>query len=146
MTESEREIRQSGHMSDAEALMWVFESDPWLSSAMGSLLILDGPVDIDRFTHQMDEASRTFVRLRERVDEGLPITTPRWVPDSNFDLANHVTERTLPAPGGVRELLDLTAEVINTPFDREKPLWQFVAVSESRPPVSCTSKVKLSEP
>ena len=126
-----REVRQSGHMSETEALMWAAERDPWLSSAMGSVLVLDRPADMKRLRRQLDEASHTFLRLRERVDEGIRLTTPRWVIDPDFDLDHHLSERTLPGPGGWRELLDLAAEVINSPFERDRPLWHFVSVSGS---------------
>lgn len=130
-TGDRREVRHSGHMSETEALMWAAERDPWLSSAMGSVLVLDRPADMTRLRRQMTEASHTFLRLRERVDEGLRLTTPRWVVDADFDLDNHLTERTLPKPGGWRELLDMTAEIINSPFDRDRPLWHFVSVRGS---------------
>ena len=130
-TGRQREVRHSGHMSETEALMWAAERDPWLSSAMGSVLVLDRPADMTRLRRQMIEASHTFLRLRERVDDGLRLTTPRWVVDDDFDLDNHLTERTLPQPGGWRELLEMTAEIINSPFDRSRPLWHFVSVRGS---------------
>lgn len=75
---SDREIRQSEHMTETEALMWAAESDPYLSSGMGSLFVLDEKPDFDRFLATMERASHTLLRLREKVDEGLGVAPPRW--------------------------------------------------------------------
>lgn len=123
-----REIRQSSHMTETEALMWAAESDPWLSSGMGSVFVLDEAPDFDRFIESMERASHSLLRLRERVEDGLGISPPRWVIDDQFDIEQHVRRVTLPKPGGRRELLDLAAQVFQDPFDVHRPLWQFVAV------------------
>lgn len=128
MTERQREIRQSTHMTETEALMWAAESDPWLSSGMGSVFVLDTSPDYESFVAKMEEASHSLLRLRERVEEGIGIAPPRWVIDDEFDIREHVRHVQLPAPGGVRELLDLAAQVFQDPFDVHRPLWQFVVV------------------
>ena len=38
------ELRFEQKMSDAEAMMWNVEKDPWLSSSFGTMTILDRPV------------------------------------------------------------------------------------------------------
>nr|WHV03897.1 putative wax ester synthase/acyl-CoA:diacylglycerol acyltransferase [uncultured bacterium] len=128
MTGAEREIRQSGHMTETEALMWAAESDPWLSSGMGSVFLLDESPDYDAFVTKIEEASKSMLRLRERVVDGLGIAPPRWVLDDEFDIREHVRHVRLPSPGGVRELLDMAAQVFQDPFDVHRPLWQFVVV------------------
>lgn len=131
MSQTDRELHESGRMSDLEALMWSAERDPMLSSAIGSVLILDKAPDFERFIASMERASRRLLRLRERVDEGLGLAPPRWVIDGAFDIANHVEHETLPGPGGERELLDRAAEVFSEPFAEARPLWRFIAVKGS---------------
>jgi WS/DGAT/MGAT family acyltransferase len=131
MSATERELHAGSRMTELEAMMWAAERDPVLSSAMGSLFVLDTAPDFERFTESMEQASRTLLRLRERVEEGMGIAPPRWIIDDSFDIANHVRFETLPAPGGERELLDLTASVFTEPFATDKPLWTFVAVKGS---------------
>jgi diacylglycerol O-acyltransferase len=131
MTDELREIRQSSRMTETEALMWAAESDPWLSSGMGSVFILDAAPDFDRFVETMERASHTLLRLRERVVDGLGIAPPSWVIDDEFDIHEHVRHVKLPSPGGVRELLDIAAQVFQDPFDVHRPLWQFIAVEGS---------------
>jgi WS/DGAT/MGAT family acyltransferase len=48
------------------------------------------------------------------------------VEDSSFDLHHHVRRVTLPSPGTRRELEDLAVLVMADPFDRSRPLWEFV--------------------
>jgi hypothetical protein len=36
-------------MSDAEALMWNVEKDPWLNPSGGMVSICDRPIDFDQF-------------------------------------------------------------------------------------------------
>ena len=48
--------------------------------------------------------------------------------DPDFDLDFHLRWVALPAPGTERQLLDLAAGIINDPFDRTRPLWEFVVV------------------
>ncbi len=116
-------------MTETEALMWALESDPWLSSGMGSLFLLDDQPDFERFTAAMLSASFTLTRLRERVVDGIGIAPPRWVVDDEFDISDHVRHVQLPDPGGLEELLELTAKTFADPFDPARPLWEFIVVS-----------------
>lgn len=116
-------------MSDAEALMWNIEKDPWLSSNIGTLVLLDKPIDADRFQKKMAGAIAGYDRLTQRVVSPLGRwAPPRWETDPEFDLRHHLQRVALPSPGVEKDLLDLTARVIETPFDRTRPLWQFVVV------------------
>lgn len=128
MSETTRDIRQSTRMTETEALMWAAESDPWLSSGMGSVFVLDAAPDFERFVETMERASHSMLRLREKVDDSGGIAPPRWVLDEDFDVYEHVRQVKLPGKGGVRELLDLAAQVFQDPFDVHRPLWQFIAV------------------
>ncbi len=56
------------------------------------------------------------------------MSTPAWVPDAEFDLDAHVREIMLPAPGSMRQLLDLAAQLYAEPLDRTRPLWRFVVI------------------
>ena len=53
---------------------------------------------------------------------------PVWRDDPAFDIAHHVTERPLSAPGTEAELLKLCAEVVSTPLTRGRPLWELTFV------------------
>jgi WS/DGAT/MGAT family acyltransferase len=53
---------------------------------------------------------------------------PVWVEDPDFDLDYHVRRAALPAPGGLDELAELTAEIAGRPLDRRRPLWELWVV------------------
>lgn len=116
-------------MSDAEGLMWRLEKDPYLSSTFANVTILDQRPDMDRLRRRMERASRTIPRLRQRVVPApANLAPPVWDDDPDFDLDLHVRRIALPKPGNMRQLLDLATLVVADPFDRTRPLWQFVVV------------------
>jgi diacylglycerol O-acyltransferase len=120
-------------MSDAEGLMWRLEKDPYLSSTFAAVTILDKSPDFDRLLTRMERAVRVVHRLGQRV-QPVPVnlSAPTWVDDSNFDLRFHVRHIALPKPGTMRQLLDLASLIAGDPFDRTRPLWQFVIVDGLR--------------
>ena len=116
-------------MSDAEGLMWRLEKDPHLSSTFANVSILDRPPDVDRLRRRMERATAVIPRLRQRVHSTpANVSPPLWVEDSDFDIDFHVRRVALPAPGTMRQLLDYVTLVVADPFDRTRPLWQFVVV------------------
>jgi diacylglycerol O-acyltransferase / wax synthase len=120
-------------MSDAEGLMWRLEKDPHLSSTFAAVTILDRPPDFDRLLARMDRAVRVVERLGQRVQPApANLSSPAWVDDTNFDLRYHVRHIALPKPGTMRQLLDLASLIASDPFDRTRPLWQFVQVDGLR--------------
>src|SRR4249919_539173 len=63
-------------------------------------------------------------RYRQRVRSvPLELGRPVWVDDLAFDLADHIGEVALPAPGDDAALSALMADLMSTPLDRERPLW-----------------------
>ena len=116
-------------MTDAEGLMWRLEKDPYLSSTFGNVTILDRKIDFDHLRRRMDRAVHVIPRLRQRVQPApANLNAPLWVDDPQFDLDYHVRHLALPKPGSVRQLLDLATLITADPFDRTRPLWQFVLV------------------
>ena len=124
-----REQRFERRMSDAEALMWNVEKDPWLNPSGGSLAMLDRPLDVDHFRAQLATAVAAVPRLRERVTASLGrFSPPVWAADPEFDLDYHIRRIALPAPGDERQLLDLISAIYQDPYDRTRPLWMFYVI------------------
>ena len=115
-------------MSDAETLMWNIERDPWLNPSGAMLTILDRSLDINQFTNRIAQAVAMIPRLAERVVPTLGPLPPRWVPDPEFDLSHHVRHISLPSPRTPRQLFDLCTTFHADPYDRSRPLWQFVVI------------------
>jgi diacylglycerol O-acyltransferase / wax synthase len=120
-------------MSDAEGLMWRLEKDPHLSSTFANVTLLDRPPDFEQLVRRMERATLVVERLRQRV-QAVPVnlSAPMWVDDSNFDIRYHVRHMALPKPGSMRQLLDLASLIACDPFERTRPLWQFVVVDGVR--------------
>jgi WS/DGAT/MGAT family acyltransferase len=117
------------HMSGLEAMMWNVERDPWLDPNGGGVAIYDRPVDVDHFRRCMKQAVADVPRLRQRVAPGLgPLSTPRWVPDHEFDLDWHIRRIGAPGDGSLRELLDYFTPWLQDSYDRSRPLWMYVVV------------------
>ena len=65
---------------------------------------------------------------RRVVDVPFGLHHPVWVEDPDFDLDYHVRRAALPAPGGLDELAELTAEIAGRQLDRRRPLWEMWVV------------------
>ena len=116
-------------MSDAEALMWNIEKDPWLNPSGAMVSICDRPIDFEQFRIRMRHAALHIPRLRQRVIPGFGrLSTPAWAFDPEFDFDHHLRHITLPSPGTKRDLLDLATRLYEDPFDRTRPLWLFVVI------------------
>jgi len=129
MSNADRELRFASAMSDAEALMWTIEKDPWMNPSGAMVSILGGPIDFDAFRVRIANAVAEIPRLRERVAPGFGrLAPPVWVADPEFDLDYHLRRVSLPEPGTERELYDLVTRLYEDPYDRTRPLWMFVVI------------------
>lgn len=116
-------------MSDVEAMMWNLEKDPFLSSTFGAISILDRPPDYDRLAARMEYVLSTVPRLRQRVVPALGrLAPPEWQDDPELDLRYHVRRVALPEGATMRDLYEFATLFIQDPFDRTRPLWEFVAI------------------
>jgi WS/DGAT/MGAT family acyltransferase len=123
------EVASRDRMSDFEALMWEVERNPMLSNAFANLTILDRPPDRARFVARMRRAAQRVPRLRQRaVPAPGRLATPEWVDDPDFDLDHHLRWVLLGGEATDEELYDLVATFIRVPFDRGRPLWEFVVI------------------
>ena len=112
-------------LSPLDYLLHRGEAHPATRSAFLGLEILDRPADWGRLREAMDRASRVVIRMRQKVVvPPLPTTPPRWVVDPDFDLDYHLRRVALPAPGSLRQLLDLAEVTLQSPLDTSRALWR----------------------
>jgi WS/DGAT/MGAT family acyltransferase len=122
-------IQFGTRMSDADALMWNVERDPYLRSTITVVWVLDAEPDRVRLDEKIERATREIPRLRQRVAATqLSIAPPRWEPDPDFDLGFHVRTLRAPGDGSLRTLFDLAQPIAAQSFDRARPLWELVIV------------------
>jgi len=125
----ERILLGERRMSDVEALMWNVEKDPHLDPTFGSVTILDRPPDLPRLRRRLLRMVDRIPRLHQRVEPSLGrLAPPEWQDDPEFDIDYHMRHVALPAPGSRRQLFDLATLLVRDPFDRTRPLWEFVVV------------------
>jgi len=122
-------VAQPDELSALDYLLHRGESHPATRSAFLNLEVLDRPADWGRLREAMDRASRVVIRMRQKVViPPLPTTAPRWVVDPDFDLDYHLRRIALPAPGTLRQLLDLAELTLQSPLDTSRALWEAVYV------------------
>jgi hypothetical protein len=80
------------------------------------------PLEFARLEALLRERLLGYPRFVQRVDEGL--LGAHWEPDPYFDLRDHLHRLALPAPGGDAALAALISDLVSTPLDHHKPLWQ----------------------
>ena len=119
----------SAHLSSADTA-WLRMDRPTNLMVITSVLLFDEPVDIDRirqvYRHRL---VGRYPRFRQRVVESrLPMRPPHWEDDPEFDLDHHVHHLALPTPGDTTALQTLIGDLMMTPLDRNRPLWQVYVV------------------
>ena len=120
---------QPDELSPLDYLLHRGEAYPATRSAFCDLEILDRTADWGRLREAIDRASRVVIRMRQKVViPPFPTTPPRWVVDPDFDLDYHLRRVALPAPGTLRQLLDLAEVMLQSPLDTSRALWEAVYV------------------
>ena len=118
-------------MTDADALMWTIEKDPLLRSTITAVLFLDSAPDEKRLRHLLERGTRLVPRMRQRV-RGNPysIAPPRWEVDPHFDLDYHLRWVRAAGDRDERAVLDLAEPMAMQGFDRARPLWEAMVVTD----------------
>jgi diacylglycerol O-acyltransferase len=111
-------------MTPLEAVMWILDGDPRLASGFANLTVFDRVPDRAVLRERMLAATEAVPRLRQRVEGGGHLSTPAWRDDPDFDIDHHIRWTVL-CDG---DLDALAAELSGRPFDRERPLWEFVVI------------------
>ena len=122
-------VGQSDELSPLDYLLHRGEAYPATRSAFLDVEILDRPADWTRLHEGLDRSSRVVIRMRQKVvTPPVPVTAPRWVIDPDFNLDYHVRRVALPAPGTLRQLLDLAEVTLQSPLDTSRALWEALYV------------------
>src|SRR5215831_7320538 len=127
--ESQPTFAPPDELSALDYLLHRGEAHPATRSAFLGVETLDRSADWNRLREAMDRASRVVIRMRQKVViPPLPTTAPRWVVDPDFDLDYHLRRIALPAPGTLRQLLDLAELTLQSPLDTSRALWEAIYV------------------
>ena len=113
-------------MSGADAA-WLHMDQPTNLMVVTAAIWFDETPDWERVREILRiRLVEAYPRFHQRVVEGRrPLSGPHWEEDPNFDIDLHLHRVALPAPGDREALEALVADLMATPLDRSKPLWQF---------------------
>ena len=112
---------------------WLHMDEPTNMAMVSGVLTFDAPLDLQRLKDTLTYRLVPIKRFRQRVKElSLPLTLPRWEPDPTFDLNSHLHRIALPAPCDEVALQELAGDLMSTPLDFTKPLWQMHLVENYR--------------
>jgi WS/DGAT/MGAT family acyltransferase len=116
-------------MSNADAA-WLHMDRPTNLMVINSVLLFDEQVDLKRLSDTVQHRLvDRYPRFRQRVVESrLPLLVPSWEDDPDFALEHHIHHRALPAPGDEVSLKELVGDLMATPLDRSRPLWNLYLV------------------
>jgi hypothetical protein len=114
----------------AADVAWLHMDRPTNLMVNNVVLWFDAPVDWDRVKEICRERLvGRFPRFRQRIAKSrLPWRPIGWEDDPLFDLEHHFHHLALPAPGDHTTLLELVADLMATPLDHDKPLWDMYLV------------------
>jgi diacylglycerol O-acyltransferase / wax synthase len=116
-------------MRNADAA-WLHMDRPTNLMVVNALLWFEEPVEVERVTEIVrSRLVEPFPRFRQVVKEPrVGVGVPSWEDDPRFDLDRHVHRLAVPAPGDKRALEALVSDLIVSPLDRAKPLWDWYLV------------------
>ncbi|HKF78664.1 MAG TPA: wax ester/triacylglycerol synthase family O-acyltransferase [Candidatus Dormibacteraeota bacterium] len=111
---------------------WLRMEDAANLMMVTGVLLFDGRLDPGRLRAIVEERLLGFERFRQRVEEPpLAIGVPQWVTDERFDIDAHLHHVALPEPADKAGLERFVSDLLSTPLDFTKPLWQLHLVDHA---------------
>jgi len=117
----------SERMSSVD-VAWYRMDRPTNPMVIVGLLILEGPVDLERVQATLAARILSFQRFRHRVEDRT--TGFWWCEDPNFDIGHHIKRARLPGAAGKAELQRYVAELLARPLNRAHPPWEFHIIED----------------
>ena len=104
---------------------WLRMDTPTNLMMITGVMVFDEPFAFEQLEALLRERLLKQRRFRQRVVESrLPLVVPHWEDDPHFDLRAHIHRVALPSPGDQAALQEMVSDLMSTPLDRSKPLWQ----------------------
>nr|BFD81225.1 wax ester/triacylglycerol synthase family O-acyltransferase [Streptomyces sp. Xyl84] len=120
-----------GPMNGTDTLFWRLSGQALTRPHVTWAWLLESAPDWELFVRACEDAVSRLPRLTHRVaDSPLRTGPPSWIADPDFRLTRHVHRMRLPAPGGLRQLLDTVEWRTSATFDPLHPPWEITLVEE----------------
>jgi diacylglycerol O-acyltransferase len=85
---------------------------------------------LDAVRRLLEQRMHLLPAFRNRlVEVPFGLDRPYWIVDPDFDLAYHLRELALPAPGSDAQLRAQVARIAERPLDRARPLWEIYLIT-----------------
>jgi WS/DGAT/MGAT family acyltransferase len=108
---------------------WLRMDTPTNMAMITGVMMFSERLDVWRLKEVVGHRLLRYERFRQRVRQpALGLRRPCWENDPHFDLNAHIRHIALPAPGDVAALQSLVGDLMGTPLDPAKPLWQLHVV------------------
>jgi diacylglycerol O-acyltransferase / wax synthase len=109
-------------------LIFLLEDQPTAPQTIGLLATFaegSGGPSLDELRDVVAARLHAVPLLRRRAwTPGRLQGRPLWVDDEGFDLDDHLAARRVPDPGDDHAVLTVVADLLGTPLDRGRPLWE----------------------
>lgn len=102
---------------------WLRMENPRNLMMVAGVMVFDEKLDFERFEEVIRSRFLSHARFRQRAVQDA--SGAYWETDADFDLARHVHRTALPGKADKAELQALVSDLVSTPLDSTKPMWQF---------------------
>lgn len=106
---------------------FLYREQPGQPMHIGGCGVYEGHVPRTTVVRLLEDRLHLLPRYRQKVVAApFGIAQPSWEDDPDFDLSDHIEERTLPRPGDDRVLARVGGRIFAEPLDRAHPLWKLI--------------------
>jgi diacylglycerol O-acyltransferase / wax synthase len=124
-----RWFQMTDRLTPIESIIWRVGYDPDLRMTIGNLMILDHAPSRADLVERLAAMSKDAPQLKARPHESvLPGRGYGWARDPDFDADLHLRQATVPAPGDLRQVLDLLGLIEPLPFEPDRSPWDITLV------------------
>ena len=104
---------------------WLCMDEPTNLMIITAFMEFEEPVNFKRLYATIESRLASFKRFQKRVLRPVSgVGVPNWEIDKNYDLRSHLQRVALPEPGDKAVLQEMISNLMATPLDPNKPLWQ----------------------
>ncbi len=110
---------------------WLRMEDPTNLMMITGVMVFSAPIEFERLKATLEHRLLRFDRFRQRVvPPRVPLGRYRWKDDAAFDISDHLHRLTLPRPRDQAALQDVASELMSTPLDLSRPLWEIHLIED----------------
>ena len=119
-------------LSSSDAF-WMNAEPDGAPFAIGALVVLEGPApSLAEMRTLVSGRLVNAERMRQRLQtDPMRLRHPEWVP-ADPDMDHHVREVTLPGPGDDTQVEQAVSQILASPMDYDRPLWDLTMLTGLR--------------